>query len=197
MRLLRTHSKVFLTAALAAFALTGLFAASALASPTPTTWNPAGKAKMTTTSITIKKNGGSATSCTPTGTPEGNATNSAEGVGLGTFWTGTYFGTPVYKFNCTGGTQFWFCDLASPKAEGSARMLLINKGCLSGLLPSPWGNWSMDVSEVYVPYNNGTEKTPSTTVFSDTVVGHVSGNTISITGTFEVTTSTGGLLTLN
>jgi hypothetical protein len=185
-------ARAIVVAAISAAALSAAFAGSALAA-TPASWNVPDftAAKATTTGITVKKNGASPVACTQTGTQGGNVV----GKGAGLFES-TSFGMLRQTFSCAGGTSFHFYLTSEAGfAEGAARWLTLSSWPTS--LPSPYGAFAQD-AHASPTYTNGTAKTPSTINFSNTVVGHQGGGaTISITGSFNATTSTGGLLTLN
>lgn len=200
-----TRKPVVALAVTVALALAGIGSASASASEWPTWVQGETSMKWSASSITVKKNGGSPVSCTwpKTGVsgsrPWGGAWNYTEG-GEAIFAEGKVannFGAWV-GLQCEGKTTFEFCACISALDEQE------NGSFLMGMLPepttyaSPYGTYFGDEGTEEGVFLNGSGGGSSTLTFTDAPVGHLGSPSVPVTlsGTFTVTTSTGGALTL-
>lgn len=188
----RKRTKVFLTAALAALALSVLVAASASAAIVPAKFSSS-SLKLTTSGITVKKNGAEAKTCTPALTLEGYYDGWRA-------WIGNQQGGEA-KFHCPNNvTYLTMAMLAEPKYDTvSGAYSLKFSGCCGSSMMSPYGSympWSTGYTGAWA---NGSESAASTLSFNETLIGStVSGShKITISGTFDVTTPGGGLVTLS
>lgn len=107
-------------------------------------------------------------------------------------WNGT---NELLNLKCTGSTGLSMLFLMEPTSTTNVR------------LPTPgyefmFGPWGFYCACVYVPtgeFKNGSGGTASTMTFSNDPIGYDNSaehNPLTISGTYKVTTSTGGLLTL-
>src|SRR5215218_3187686 len=183
--------KLALTAALAVIAVSGLVASSASATVVNAKFSsPA--LKLTTTGITIKKNGTEAKICTP------KATIEATAEGSGYFATNQWDGTTGYW--CPSGTELESVFYGEAKFDNVAnRYYLTLTSNTTHSLMSPYGSWWQETRGLSSStWTNGSGTTPSTLTFANQTLGYTLSNArISIDGTFTVKSSTGGLVTLS
>lgn len=176
------------TAAVAAMALSAIVASTASATIVAAKFSPSGQVKLTTTSITVKRNGTEAKVCTPS---PNNISGAAENSSY--FIANNGFGET--KFSCPSGAYFseYFSGQAKYDTVTEKYYWEMAKPYTS--LTSPWGSYFQVVFKV--DWVNGSGLTPSTLVFKNQTVGVTSaGASISVEGTYNVTTTTGGLVTL-
>lgn len=169
-------------------------AAPALAEEEPAQFSPEGQditqGISWSGSLTLE-NEGSATDCT-TGLNYGFASG-------GQFVVSYYTGLKLYLW-CEGGGKLEWLPIGYPAYDSGYKLGFEDLFSVSH--ESPFGdfggNWWLDPVWVEVPFVNGSESEPSTIVFDDTVIGHLDADEspITATGTLEVTTNSGGLLTL-
>lgn len=183
--------KVLLTAAVAAMALSALVAASASAAIVPAKFSSS-SIKMSTSGITLKRGGLEPKTCTQAGSLAG--TGEGGGYLVNNQWDGSA------KFGCSGLELimvFWGNSSYDTVAN---RYFLTLKSYEIYPFRSPYGEYwqriNLPSSGTWV---NGSGLTPSTVTFTDQLIGYtLSGNKpITISGTFNVTTSGGGLVTLS
>ena len=169
--------------AVAAVAMLALAASPAHAAQA--NWSTTASGLKFSGTLTVKKNGGSAKTCT--GTTGYGAAYAAGGF----YATNAMF----YRLACAGGG---FLDVnAVGYADHSAGAFSLMFDYSSGAT-SPWsgGVWYQDPFQV--PFTNATGGNPSKITFNDTPIGVTSSlENVTATGTLNVTTSTGGTLTLN
>jgi len=147
----------------------------------------------TPSSLTVKKNGAEAKTCKLLEAVSGTAATSSGSIA-------------VYNNTNTFMTELW---CSNEKAFGLDFDPAIGKyntvtGAYSLNLPwkpnaihnSPFGVYTQ-AEHVAAGWTNGTETTPSTINFNETVLGTVFGGTLTVTGTITATTSTGGLLAMS
>jgi hypothetical protein len=103
------------------------------------------------------------------------------------------------SISCEGKTTFQLCACFS--TEGSAgggvyTVYLYNRWTAYPSYQSPFGTYGQEAAEG--TFTNGSVGKPSKLAFTDAVVGYTvsGGSPITMDATFDVTTSTGGLLTL-
>lgn len=154
--------------------------------------------KWSATTITLKKGGNTVTCSSPAlngSLPLMGARNS-EGTATG--MVGNYYFHALVS--CSGNTKFEFCPCIQDNgSEGEGIFAISTYNWLSGSFPeyvSPFGAYSQ--GEMEGVFTNGSAGKPSTLTYSNDVVGEtVSGaEPITMSATFNVTTGTGGLLTL-
>jgi len=187
--------KVMLVAAVAAMALTAVTAGTASAAVVNAKFSTTSEFYIKSTSaVTIKKNGGSAKSCTManlTVIPD----SYGEFLGFNTFG-----GTGETKFACSGSSPLVMRFLGGAKYDNvsGAYWLQITDGPSSGL-SSPFGEYLQFSSGLDKwAWVNGSGSTPSTLTLNDVRVGYLASTHeyITISGTFKATTLSGGLITL-
>jgi hypothetical protein len=187
--------KVMLVAAVAAMALTAVTAGTASAAVVAAKFSPASEFYIKATSaVTIKKNGGSAKSCTMAdirATPAGS---------YGEFLGANVVGFGETKFTCSGFSPLVMRFMGQAKYDNvsGAYWLQVSDGP-SQTLSSPWGGYLQNSSGLDKwSWVNGSGSTPSTLTLNDVRVGYLAstGENITISGTFKATTLSGGLITL-
>jgi hypothetical protein len=164
--------------------------------------------KWSASSISLKKNGGSATTCN-----WGNITGS----GLYGAKNGPSF--PHYKggvsnnlyagnytqVSCPGTSSFSLCSCigyAKSTGEGVYSLRLYQQWFSVSSFGSPYGTWTqLGLGESEASrgtFTNGSGETPSTLTFNEVEIGKTFPleEPITLSATFNVTTATGGLLTL-
>lgn len=149
--------------------------------------------KMTTTGVTVKKNALEPKTCTLFG---GATQTSSLGESLA--WVANVnFGETL--FSCSGSTQLensMYFNAKYDTATGKYS-LRYGKGSYGGR--SPYGNYGGTGETFTGTWVNGSEGTPSTLTFAEAQLGLLSGSGLPITlsGTFNVTTKAGTVLTLS
>lgn len=192
---LKKRTKSILMTALAAMAISAVGASAASAELVPATFSNS-SFKMAVSNLTVRANGIEPKTCTST-----TLTGSAEESGV--FYAGNAGGFAESKFTC-GGSSFYMVFLGealydTETGKYSLHVYDFNSWSLS----SPWGSYSQVSGNGEggsdATWVNGSGLTPSTATFKNQTVGYTysGGKKISIEGTFKVTTSTGGLLTLS
>jgi hypothetical protein len=174
--------RLSLTAAVAVCALFALTASSAFAAPA--TWSASGSMKWTTSSYSLSYNGSSLT-CTPYA-----PSWAVGGAGGSTF---SYFGKPASA--CGGAfSNFELTVNGNASQAGGVYSLTVAGGAVNA---SPFGGYNQ-VAAVGT-FTNGSGATPSKVTFTNVTIGThgTTGLPLKITGTFNVTTGSGGLLTLS
>jgi hypothetical protein len=153
--------------------------------------------KLTTTGVTLKLNGGDPRTCTlVTGATSGSTSVGSSDVLLKNTFTG---GT---EFNCSGSSIFQMVLSAHARYDTvSGRYFLLLDNWPTGTKTSPWGQYTQEAPGETMPdptWVNGSGATKSTLKFENEPLGFTeSGGSITMTGTFSATTSTGALLTLS
>lgn len=185
--------KIMVLAAVAAMALTAVGATSASASILSAKFSGSTAGYLRTTGVTIKKNGGSAKSCTA-------STIRIEEVGPGAF-IGTNESFGGIRFYCSGswGLQMAFWGyLEYDSLTGRYWLQVLDK--TEQQLESPFGYYYQNTGETdQWTWVNGTSTTsPSTIALNEQYVGKLvsTNEKITISGTFTATTLSGGLLKL-
>jgi len=167
-------------------------AVAAVASPASASEIPAkfsaSTIKLTTTGMTVKRNGEDPRTCTPEGGSFSGGTS--EGIAsVGGFY-------PV-SFKCSGPSTLQMNFFAKVVWDTVASKYIFQTGGGAGAsLISPWGSYSPAAS-VKSTWVNGSGSTNSTLKFENTILGNGTGGNVTLTGTFTATTSSGGLLTLS
>lgn len=115
-------------------------------------------------------------------------------------WVYTNTEQSQYWMGCSGTNGLGFCFLAEAGSAAGGGYQLTFQPC-GEILSSPWGaslNWGAGPAGKPVgKFTNGSGATPSKVSFSGTQLGVLAdGSTVSATGTLNITTSTGGLITL-
>lgn len=174
-----------------AVVLSSLAVAVPTASAAPAAWSPLGAVEEAGT-VTLKLDGGSPVTCS-------NITLSGTAF-AGGMWTNAFGGLSTYALTCDNGRAFWFRTLQNAQLVNGSYQV-------AGQGPSNAYEWApFSATSHYAPVNytapftNGNATTPSTITFSDTVIGTLStdpSKPVTISGTLNVTTATGGLVTLN
>lgn len=178
---------------LAALALTAVVGvAPAAAEEVSATWSGS-TIRATTSGVTVKKNGADAKSCTLLG-----------GATAGSILSGAAYlanASAETRFECSGGTNLWVATLPIyPKYDTTTGKYLL-KLSVSHTGLSPWGGGIVQTGAVFKgTWVNGSGSTPSTVTYEEATLGYQSstGEPITLSGTFNVTTNSGGgLLTLS
>jgi hypothetical protein len=184
-------------ASLAIVASMAIFASSASAYWSTAKFAGGPSVKVTTTGVTAKRNGGEAKACTMF---LGSASGSISS-GLLTFGQiGTWWGGNLTRLECGGTSKLdVYTSFIEPQYEtvsGKYRLAFLTEEAET--IEAPWANRYWPWSEPAVPFTNGSGATSSTFTFTDTALGPeaATGKIVSLTGTFKITNSTGGLVTL-
>lgn len=186
----RFRTARLLLAAVAAVMALGALAASASASVVPAYFSGSSFKVTAPSGITLKRSGTEPKVCTPTWTITGSAQ-------LNGFTFGNVQGGET-KFTCPSGTSFTIGFVGEARYDTVTGQYSLYVNYDPGYsLVSPWGSY-YENSAFSGAWVNGSGSTPSTLTYTNAVVGHTTaGAPISIEGTLNVTTSTGGLLTLS
>jgi len=187
-------AKIVLVAAIAAMALTAMTAASASASIVNAKFSTASEFYIKApTGVTVKKNGGSAKSCTMANIRTASNGGAAEFVG---------YNGPFQEVNvvCSGSPSLVmrFYGLAKYDTVTGRYWLQVEDGP-STALSSPWGEyWQISSGLDQWNWVNGSGTTQSTITLNEVRVGYTTSTHeyITISGNLTVTTLTGGLITL-
>lgn len=183
--------RVLLATAVAAMALSAVFASAATAEEWQAKFSSP-SIKLSTTGITLKANGGEPKTCTAvslSGTAQEN----------GAFYVGNQGGKAESKFSCGGLSIFTMVFLGEAFYEDETGQYMVRVSNFGGgwSLESPWGSYTQ-TNDTEATWVNGSGATASTVTFNNQTVGFTtSGKAVSISGTFKATTPTGGLLTLS
>jgi hypothetical protein len=180
--------RAFAAVVLAVVALFALTVGSSLASAA--TWSDTAHGIKISGKLTVFKNGGSGKTCT--------IGESQAGIFLGSsgYWAKSST-LSVLTASCEGGGTFTFG--AQGTAKGTPGAFQLTLGANVTVQQSPFGNWEQNTG-VTVPFTNATESTPSRITFSKTklgILGALPFEPISVSGTLNVTTLSGGVLTLS
>ena len=183
-------TKVVLTAAVAAMVLSALVASSAAAAIVPAKFSSTGM-RLPTSGITVKRNGLDPKVCTYVRATEGETYGN-------NYWVTNEFGL-VSRFKCPLGAELQLAIKGEATYDTVAKRYDLTIHYSSGQSQwSPWGQYWQNGEVAKGTWVNGSGSTPSKVTFTDQTVGHdASGKSISITGTFNPTTMSGGLLTLS
>jgi hypothetical protein len=185
-----TSLRTLAIAGAALVVLMAIVASPALASEVNAKFS-ASTLKLTSSGLTLKRNGTEAKSCnfksTPTGeTAEGNTAAWVFNEATGLTWV-----------KCAEGkylTMGLFVHAHFDTSTSRYFLTLVEQGGLT----SPWGEWFQSPQgKANGTWVNGSALTPSTLVFEESVIGNTTGGNITLTGTINVTTSSGGLITLS
>jgi len=172
-------------------AMLALTASSAMAATAY--WSDTDSGMKLSGTITIKKDGGSAKTCTL-------AANGGDAYEDGEFDVYSA-GIPApstgrLKLNCTGSTVLYMFGVGwATHASGAFSLTFDNEPILGQ--QSPYGTWIQDTFQV--PFTNAAGATPSQITFNDTHIGDLypASGAVTATGTINVRTLTGGVLTLH
>lgn len=148
------------------------------------TWSPTGPVTEKG-SLTLRLNGGSPVVCSNV-----ELNGSAGGQG---FWVSPY--SWARQWPCAGGTSFGITlmlQAVSGGPPGGPYPLAVTNHV--GM--SPFGGY--EGTTFVLPFTNGSGGNPSKVTFANTLIGRVGGGSqLTATGTLNVTTPTGGLVTIN
>jgi hypothetical protein len=177
-------------AAVAAMALTAVTAGSASASVVNAKFSTASEFYIKApTGVTIKKNGGSAKSCTMANMRVASSGSAFIGGSLG--------GT---TFTCSGSSPLVIQFKGEAKYDTvTGRYWLQVSDGPSFTQSSPWGEYWQNSSELdQWTWVNGSGATSSTITLNEVRVGYLAstGENITISGSLTATTLSGGLITL-
>lgn len=185
--------KVIIVAAVAVMALTAVTAASASASVISAKFSTSSEFYIKASSVTIKKNGGSAKSCSLV-----NPIRAAE-FGAGAF-IGSNESFNGVKFTCSGTGPLVMSFNGQMKYDTeTGRYWLAVHDLANQDQTSPWGFYRQSTGETdNWTWVNGSGSTLSTITLNEQYVGYVSstGEKITISGTLTTSTLSGGLITL-
>ncbi len=191
MQSLGRHLRILGASIAALAALVAVAAAPATAAEVNATFSGSSM-KLTTAGVTIKKNGADPKTCTLLG---GSTSGATAGNGVWVF--NDIYGSTL--FNCTGGTKFGvWTEFKATYDTVTGQYTLRSANVSPQGNPSPWGNY-VGGNSLKGTWVNGSGGTPSTLTFNETTIGTItsSGHVITLSGTFNATTSSGGLLTLS
>jgi hypothetical protein len=180
-------TKIALAAALAVLAL-GALTASASASIVNANFS-ASLLKTNESTFTIKR-GTESKTCT--------AHPVSISVSGGRSFLGSNSSSEGTVFGCPDLTKLEMRWAGEAKYDTVAERYYLHIGAWSSqALHGPWGWWSQSASDW--TWVNGSESTPSTITVNELVIGHNESpfENITISGTFTVKTSIGGLVTLS
>lgn len=189
------HLAALVASALALVALAAVLASPAMASEVKAKFS-ASTIKLTTAGITLKKNGGEATTCTLRG---GSAAGPI-GEENSLFIAGNDTWGTLGEFNCTGGKAMSMTLTGRARYDTVASRYFIRfLQTPSCLCISPWGGYSQKTeASTGFTWTNGSGSTQSTISFNEELLGTLnSGGTLTISGSFTATTSGNSLLTLS
>lgn len=179
--------RAFAAVALTAVALFALTVGSSLASAA--TFSDTAHGIKFSGKLTVLKNGGSGKTCT-IGESQGGS------VGSSSYWARMSNWVSLIA-SCEGGGTFTFGAMGA--ATGSPGAFQLNLLTNAETQQSTFGPWEQSTSAT-VPFTNATESTPSQITFSNTKLGVLIASPhepISVSGTLNVTTLSGGVLTLS
>lgn len=150
---------------------------------------------LTAKNITVKKNGAEAKNCeVAEKTVYGNAHEGYAEIK-------SFTGNLQSYMTCAGGTKFSMDFYLSSLYYDTAtsQYKLRSESALFGAYQSPFGQYEGQVGKPTGVWTNGSGATNSTLTFPETLVGYLQsgGAKISFSGTFTVSTFTGGLITLS
>jgi len=150
---------------------------------------------LTAKNITVKKNGAEAKTCeAPEKTIVGHASEGFAEIK-------SNFGDLQSYLTCASGKKFsldfYLSTLYYDTTTGQYK--LRSESALTGTYQSPFGPFEGQAGKPTGVWTNGSGTTNSTLTFPETVVGYLlsGGAKISFSGTFTVSTITGGLITLS
>lgn len=147
--------------------------------------------KLTTAGVTVKKNGGEAKTCTLS---PSSTSGSVSGSSVLLF---NNFGNTV--FNCTGGTQLIVLLSVEARYDTVTGQYSLRQSSGANQNTSPWGTYTT-LSQLNGNWTNGSGATNSTVTYNEAKVGQLNAGaheTITMSGTFTATTSSGTLITLS
>ena len=184
------RTKGILALSLVALALAALGATSASASIVPAKFSSS-SFKVTTTGVTLKRNGLEPKTCTLSLPIESSAEGSY-------FFGANYPSSPGgTKYSCGGVAILgqWFSGEAFYDNVAKTFSLTFDPYSFS-TLSSPWGSYSQESFKA--SWVNGSGATASTINFNNTTIGFgTDGKALTLTGSLKVTTPAGGLVTLS
>lgn len=189
---LKRTPRILLLAALAALAASALLASAASASVLPAKFSSS-QFKLTTTGITIKRNGTEAKTCTPVG-------NKLEGFAESNQYVISNELGGSARFWCSNNTELTMAWLGEALYDTVANRYSLRIASHSGeTLTSPFGQYLQEPGTTGGTWTNGSGSTPSKLTFSNETLGftYPGGQKLTIEGTFTVTTLSGGLITLS
>jgi len=180
-------------AAVAAMALAAVTAVPASASVLSARFSTSSEFYIKASSVTIKKNGESAKSC-----------SLANPIRAGEFGAGAFIGSNEsfggVKFTCSGSNPLVMQFNGQMKYDTeSGRYWLAVHDLANQDQTSPWGFYRQSTGETdNWTWVNGSGSTPSTITLNEQYVGYLSstGEKITVSGTLTATTLSGGLITL-
>lgn len=181
-----------------ATAITALCAVGASSALAATHWSDTthGMKIAGTNSLTVYANGGNAKTCSINASLDGKQPSTLSGA---SFSVHSELDNTLYLL-CTGSTTLSLEFVGEAEAAGGGYQLVFKR---SGpwALWAPWGGansfWQGAEKELIGKFVNGSGTTPSKLVFSSTEIGYDRAlERVTATGSLNVTTSTGGLLTL-
>jgi hypothetical protein len=147
--------------------------------------------KLATTSVTVKRAGAEAKTCTLPLALE--VSTSASEYFASNEWTG------ASRFSCgVGSLVMWLYGGA--KYDDVAGRYYLSVSDYIESLESPWGGkyWQKTSNTDTWTWVNGSEVTPSTLTLNEQWIGSTTtGQKITMSGTFTAKTSSGGLVTLS
>jgi hypothetical protein len=186
--------KILLTAVVAAMAMSAILASVAAAEVVPAKFSSS-EFNLTTSGLTLKRNGIEAKTCVSPSAIEGYAESS-------NFLASNLEGFAETKFTCGGTSTFTIVLKGTAKYDTVTNSYSLHVNDFnSWSLWSPWseGYWQNTGGKgSTATWTNGSGSTASTVKFTNQWIGSTfSGKQVTIEGTLKATTLSGGLLTLS
>jgi len=181
------RTKILLAVAVATMALSAVGASSASATIYNANFSTT-SFKLSTTGVTIKRNGAEAKTCT--------ASINMSNLGSGNF-IGSNESSGRTLFLCDGGASGLYMRMVGrAKYDSVAEKYYLEIYSYNESMQSPW-SWYFQYSQKWT-WVNGSGTTPSTVTLNEQLIGYTTtGQPITMSGTFTAKTSTGGLVTLS
>jgi len=181
----------------ACLALAAFAASSAMAEEAPTIWSGSSIKISSPSGVTVEKNGAEPKVCTTQ--TYGSATGSTSIEGIFGAYNRMDFTTKLSCPNSKALTLWFYYPSHAVYNTSTGKYLVdFNQG---EILESPWGQYYVSSeAEIRGTFTNGSGATPSTLTVSHVPIGNLGGTTgptLTLTGTFNVTSGSGGLLTLS
>jgi hypothetical protein len=186
----RNITKILFATALATLAISALLASAASATIVAAKFSGPAFTKLTTSGLTLKLNGAEPKTCTASaleGYVERNFYEVSNEVGGET------------RFGCPFPSELTMAWAGEAFYDTVANRYFLRIKSYNVSLMSPYGAYMQEPGTTGGTWVNGSGSTPSTLTFSNETLGRTLSGSKKITeeGTFTITTSTGGLVTLS
>jgi hypothetical protein len=154
--------------------------------------------KLTTTGVTVKRNGGEASTCTLLSPTQGGTEGNFAAV-----WNTELLPAPTVQFSCSGGKGFSmkFAAEAFYDTVPGYYLELREFGTVYNM-SSPWGSYwhTFETKPAIGKWTNGSGLTPSSIKFENAPMGTLeapASGSVTLSGTFIARTESNGLITLS